>query len=141
EVVPTGVVITATGGGPLTMKVGEVKQLTATLTFSNNTTQDVTTQAQWATSAPEIATVDATGKVLGWSPGTTTVTATVNGVQGTAMLTVIPGIPVGVAPLPAPAGRPSGASAASATAVPPVPTGRPSGGAGGPTPQPLPSGR
>lgn len=141
EVIPTGVAITAAGGGPLVMKVGEVKQLTATLTFSNNTTQDVSTQAQWTTSASEIATVDATGKVLGWSPGTTTITATVNGVQGTTTLTVIPGIPVGVAPVPAPAGRSSGASGGSATAVPPAPPSRSGGSTGSPTPQPLPPSR
>jgi uncharacterized repeat protein (TIGR01451 family) len=128
-VVPQAITLAATGGGPLTVKVGAVLDLTATVTLSNGTTQVVTTQAQWASNAPLLATVDGTGKVLGISPGNVTITATVNGMQGFVAVTVIPPTALGIAPAPAPASRPGGASAPGT-----VP-------GAGPTPLPLPPSR
>jgi uncharacterized repeat protein (TIGR01451 family) len=142
EVFPTGVVVGPTGNGPLVVKVGQVIQLTATVTLSNNTTQDVTAQAQWATNAPLLARVDGTGKVLGISPGPVTITATFSGVPGTTQVTVIPPTAIGIAPAPAPASRPGGASAPDGTpGVPTAPAGRTGGSTVGPTPQPLPASR
>ncbi len=67
---------------------GATRQLTAEPRDANDnslTGRDVT----WATSDPALATVDATGLVTGIRPGTVTITATSEGVDGTATITVI----------------------------------------------------
>ena len=56
-------------GNPPTIKVGQQAQLTATATLSGGTTADVTAQAQWSSSNPAVASVDASGKVTGVSRG------------------------------------------------------------------------
>jgi hypothetical protein len=117
----TGSVITATN------KVGQAGQITATATFANSTSQDVTGQVTWSSSDPTIASVDSTGKVTFKSPGTVTITATFGGVTKTVQITVSAGAAVGVAPVPNPASRPGGTTSqpgASPPAPNPVPTGR-----------------
>jgi uncharacterized protein YjdB len=66
---------------------GQSKQLSALGTYSNGTTQDVTSQATWSSSA-SAATVDSTGLVTGASAGTSTITATIGSKNGTALATV-----------------------------------------------------
>jgi alpha-tubulin suppressor-like RCC1 family protein len=46
----------------------------------------------WASSNPQVARVDATGLVSGLSPGTAIITATLDGLQGAAVITVLPAI-------------------------------------------------
>lgn len=48
-----------------------------------STTQDVTTQVAWTSSAPAVATINASGLATGISAGTATITATMNGFTGT----------------------------------------------------------
>lgn len=78
---------------------GSYRQLTAQAIFSDNTSQDVTGQATWVSSAPSIAAVsDAAGGPLGGfrglvtaiAAGTATIRATWSGVTGTATVTVTP---------------------------------------------------
>ena len=66
-----------------------VQQFTATATFGDNSTGDVTSSVTWTSSAPTIATVDASGLALGVALGSTTITAkSSNNVTATATLTV-----------------------------------------------------
>jgi trimeric autotransporter adhesin len=66
-----------------------VQQYTATATYGNNSTGDVTSEVTWTSSAPTIATIDSAGLATGVALGTTTITATsTNNVIGTASLTV-----------------------------------------------------
>jgi trimeric autotransporter adhesin len=51
-------------------------------------------QVDWASVTPAVATVDAAGIVTGVAPGTTTVTATVEGKVGSTTVTVIPAEPL-----------------------------------------------
>ncbi len=71
---------------------GTTRQFAATGTYSNGTTQDLTSQATWSSSDSTIATVsDAAGtKGLGTGVaiGTATVSAALNGVTGSTSLTV-----------------------------------------------------
>lgn len=60
--------------GQPTVAVGGLQALTATATYSDKSTQDVTTQAQWSTSSP-IAFVTSTGLVFGLAAGTATIKA------------------------------------------------------------------
>ena len=99
--------------------MGQQAQLTAIATLSDASTPNVTAQSQWSSSAPAVASVDASGKVTGLSGGTTTITAsyTLNGVTKTGTIVVTVGTPVltGVQPAPAPAGRPGAAGSARNT--------------------------
>ena len=109
--------ITLTGPGgtppPATLKVGQNVAITATGTYSDGSTQNLSTQVQWSSSNAQVAMVDTTGKVTGESPGTVTITATLNGVSQTFTVTVVPPTPIGITVAPAPASRPSGVSIAS----------------------------
>ena len=70
------------------LTAGQTQQMTATGTFSNNATQDITTTVTWASSNSAIATVSATGVVSALSSGTTTITATSGTVSGNTNVTV-----------------------------------------------------
>jgi hypothetical protein len=76
-----------------TLPVGETQRFSATGTFSDGSTQDLTDSATWSSSNESIAVVDGTG-VRGFtvpiSPGTTTITATQTGIAASTGLTVVP---------------------------------------------------
>jgi hypothetical protein len=63
-------------------------QFTATGVFSDNSTQDLTSQAVWSSSNATAALINAGGLASGISAGTTTITATDGSVSGSATLTV-----------------------------------------------------
>ena len=100
----TGLTATAPGtlGSPPTIKVGQQAQLTATATLSDSSTPNVTSQSQWSSSNPAVASVDSTGKVTGLTGGTATITAsyTFNGITktGESPITVGPPVITGVQP-------------------------------------------
>jgi uncharacterized protein YjdB len=76
--------------------VGQTAQFTATGTYSHgshpSTTQDVTDQSTWVSSAPAVATVDSSGVATAVSAGTATISASIAGYTGilssSAVLTV-----------------------------------------------------
>jgi hypothetical protein len=75
---------------PVTIAVNGMQQFTATGTFSDNSTKDVTAQSHWTSSNTEVASIGAatglaTGVGLG---GPVTITATDGNIVGTAQLTV-----------------------------------------------------
>ena len=67
---------------------GTTVQLTATGTFSDRTTQDLTASAIWTSSSNAIATVSSGGLVRGTGVGSATITATQAGVSGATIVTV-----------------------------------------------------
>lgn len=68
---------------------GQTSQLTARAQYSDSSSDEVTTQATWASSNQAVATVSATGLVTSQSGGTSaTITATFQGVTGSAGVTV-----------------------------------------------------
>jgi len=75
-----------------TIGINATQQFTATGTFSDNSTKDVTTQSAWTSSNTGTATVGAaTGLATGVAGGTVTITATDGAIKGTAQLTVSSG--------------------------------------------------
>jgi uncharacterized protein YjdB len=74
-----------TGTPPL---VGATSQFVATARLSNSTTQDVTSQATWASSDETIATVSSGGLVEGLSPGQVKISATYKDVPSTYTFTL-----------------------------------------------------
>jgi uncharacterized protein YjdB len=71
-----------------TIAVDAAQQLTATATYSNGSTADVSSSATWTSSAPAIAFVDAAGLAGGVLAGSSTITASYAGAHGTSSLTV-----------------------------------------------------
>jgi uncharacterized protein YjdB len=61
---------------------GLVQQFTATGTFTDSTTQDLTSTVTWSSSAGNIATVDSSGLASGLATGNTTITALFGSVSG-----------------------------------------------------------
>jgi hypothetical protein len=64
-----------------TIGVDETVQFTATVTYPDGTTVDVTGEVTWNSSNPDVATIVA-GLAAGHSEGTTEITAVVDGVAG-----------------------------------------------------------
>ena len=67
---------------------GRTVQLTATGTFSDNTTQNLTAMVTWSSGNDAIATVTAGGLVTGAGVGNVDVTATLDGVSGSTSVTI-----------------------------------------------------
>jgi len=67
---------------------GTTKQFTAIGTFSDSSTQDITTSALWSSSNPGAATVSNQGLASGLVNGTTTITASVGSVSDSTTLTI-----------------------------------------------------
>jgi hypothetical protein len=71
-----------------TVAPGVNQQYTATATFGNNSTGDVTSQVTWSTSPTNVATISSGGLLSGVTLGTATVKATSGSVVGTTSVTV-----------------------------------------------------
>ena len=79
--------ITVTPANP-SIITGALQQFVATGTYSDGSTQNLTSQATWTSSNPGVATINASGLATGVSGGTTTISATLAGVTGNSTLTV-----------------------------------------------------
>jgi uncharacterized protein YjdB len=86
-VVPTLTSIAVTPANP-TMTVGGTQQLTATGTYSDASTQNLTSQVTWSSSNTGAATVTAGGLATAVAPGTATISATLGSVSGSTGVTV-----------------------------------------------------
>lgn len=96
--------ITVTPADPSVAK-GLTEQFTATATFSDNSTQDLTTAVTWSSVTTSVATISNTNRGLATavSPGTSTIKATesISGIQGSTTLTVTPPVLQSIAVTPA----------------------------------------
>jgi YVTN family beta-propeller protein len=81
----TGVSVAPPGAS---VAAGSTAQLTATGSYSDGSSTDVSSSATWSSSQPAVATVSASGLVTGVKPGTTTITAALGGLTGSATVTV-----------------------------------------------------
>jgi uncharacterized protein YjdB len=73
---------------PISIPPGGTQQLTATASYSDNSTANVSSQVAWVSANPALVTVSASGMATGVAAGSTTVTATLNSMSGSAQLTV-----------------------------------------------------
>jgi uncharacterized protein YjdB len=83
------------------MAVGTTKQFTATGTYSDSSTQDVTASVIWTSSTPAAATINAQGLASSIATGTTTITASFGSITGSTGLTVSTAHLVSIAITPA----------------------------------------
>jgi hypothetical protein len=77
--------IAVTGSAPL---VGQTAQFSAVASFSDGTTQSVTSLATWQSSSPAIATVGSSGMVTGVAAGEVDITATYQSQSGRVHSTI-----------------------------------------------------
>ena len=70
------------------ISLGSSQQFTAIGTFSDGSTLNLTGQVSWASSDITVAILNSVGLAASSGTGTATITATLNGVNGTAILTV-----------------------------------------------------
>jgi uncharacterized protein YjdB len=71
--------------------VGATQQFTATATYSDGSTKDVTNKSTWASSFPKTATISETGFGTTLSSGVTTISASLSGITGSVpFLATIP---------------------------------------------------
>lgn len=78
--------VTGSGGAP---SPGLTVRFTATLHFSDSSTEDVTSQAAWHSSSPEVAAVSSPGLVTAAAVGITEIRATYLNASGAVPLRVI----------------------------------------------------
>ena len=94
----SGPTLTSIAVTPLsaTIAAAQTQQFTATGTFSDGSTQNLTATAAWVSSLPGVATISNTAGTQGLATavgnGTTVITATSGSVVGTGILTVAPPI-------------------------------------------------
>ena len=67
---------------------GETQQFTATGTYSDNSTQNLTSQVTWASATTSVATITSAGLATAVATGTSNISATLGGVSGSTVLTV-----------------------------------------------------
>jgi uncharacterized protein YjdB len=70
------------------LPAGVTQQFTATGTYSDGTSFDLTGQVTWSSSAPSAATITSSGLAIALTPGTTTLSAVFGGASGSTTLTV-----------------------------------------------------
>jgi len=70
------------------IQVGSTQQYSATGTYSDASTADITTDVAWTSSKTEVATIDESGLATAKAEGTTNITAGLDGVEGSSTLTV-----------------------------------------------------
>lgn len=99
-VTPAAIVSIAVAPQNAIVAAGYTRQLTATATYTDGTTQDMAT-ASWSTSDSNLATVSASGLVTTRNEGDVTVTATSASISGSAPLHIDPPVLVSLAVTPA----------------------------------------
>ena len=73
----------------LSISNGQTSQLSATVTYSDNTTKDVTSSATWTSSSSSIATVSSQGLFTAVSSGNVSISAAYAGATATANYSVV----------------------------------------------------
>jgi type IV pilus assembly protein PilY1 len=89
---PTLVSITVTPANQ-TIDVGQTEQYTATGTYSDGSTLNLTAEVTWTSTTTSVATIASGGLASAVAAGSTTIGATLDSVSGSTTLTVVP-VPV-----------------------------------------------
>ncbi|HEY6445567.1 MAG TPA: Ig-like domain-containing protein [Acidobacteriaceae bacterium] len=99
---PTLTSIAVTPAAP-SITAGATQQFTATGTYSDGTTKNITNSVNWTSSNTSVATINGSGLATAVAAGTSTITASSGSVSGTAMLTVTANSVTSIAVMPNPA--------------------------------------
>jgi hypothetical protein len=71
-----------------TIQVGSIRQFTATGTYSDGTTQDISTQVNWLSSNTNVVTINSSGVVSSISAGTSTISAGIGSLSNSTNVNV-----------------------------------------------------
>jgi hypothetical protein len=85
----------------ISIALGYGEQFSATATYSDGSTQDITQSATWISSVPAVAAMNSTGYAASIYPGSTTISASSGSVIGTASLVVNPAVATSLVVTPA----------------------------------------
>lgn len=85
----------AVSPNPATATMGSTTQFKATATYSDSSTADITSTAKWTVANTAVANINSSGLALANAAGSTSVTATLNGISGNTPFTAT--IPAGSA--------------------------------------------
>jgi hypothetical protein len=77
--------IAAAPVSPTNLKVGTTQQFTATGTYSDGSTADITSKVTWASDTITAATIASSGLATSVAPGNTNITATMSGMTSSAI--------------------------------------------------------
>ena len=77
---PTFDYFIVTPTNPANLPIGSTRQFTATATYSNGSTMDISSQVTWTSSNTNIAAISSTGLVTGIADGTTNIIAAISGI-------------------------------------------------------------
>src|ERR1700722_9237826 len=72
------------------LPLGESESLTATASFSDGTTRNLSASVTWTVSLPTVARIDAKGELTGLAQGAVQVSAASHGIKGSASVTITP---------------------------------------------------
>jgi len=100
-IAPPGLLSIAVTPANPSIPKGTTQQFTATGTYTDASTLDVTSSVTWVSSNPAAATITAGGLASGAAQGTSQVSATLAGVTGSTTLTVGPAVLVSIVVTPA----------------------------------------
>src|SRR5262249_24959365 len=84
---PTLTSIAVTPANP-TINRGTTQQFTATGTFSDNSTQNLTSSVTWASASTNVSPINSAGLATAVAAGSSTITATMGTISGSTTLTV-----------------------------------------------------
>src|SRR5580700_4061198 len=104
---PQSLTVIAITPNPASLIVGATQQFTATGTYNDGSTANVTSLASWTSSTPSVATINSTGLATGVASGSTTITASLGGVSAATAVTVAGVSSISVAPASPSPGSPS----------------------------------
>jgi YD repeat-containing protein len=90
-VTPPALVSIAVTPSNTSIPAGTPQQFTAMGTYSDGSTQDVSSTATWTSSAPAVVTINGSGVATGLSPGGAVLTAALSGISGSTNVTIGPG--------------------------------------------------
>ena len=107
---PAALVSIAVTPNSSSLPVGVSEQLTATGTFTDQSTRDLTRSASWNSSAPSVAAVNANGMATAEALGNANLSATVGNTSGSALMSVDPAALVSISVAPNPSSLPVGVS-------------------------------
>jgi len=90
---PTLTLIVVTPSAPANLTKGTTQQFTATGTYSDGSTQNLTSQLTWESANPGVATINSAGLATGVAAGTTEITAYLNPVSSSPITLTVGSAP------------------------------------------------
>ena len=85
---------------PASIALGTTQQFTATGTYSNGTTQNLSKSVSWTSSSPLVASISSSGLATSAGQGSTTISALSGAISGSATLQVTPALLTGLSVSP-----------------------------------------